>query len=249
MIIQTRQPKKQIGFGFIILIFLSSCAIVQNSRIEKFESFVGKEISTCLDLSVELMDSLLVKYYDDSSSDIDSLYSYLTNGLLSDSIDWNRFYIHESFIIKYQQTAQEKGLTNELFLQYSDSKISNGRISVIYEYRPKDSTVALSTMNREWKLSHNEINNVDSLLDKIQKELQPNMYNKYYNGLEQFSKNNEMINEYLKKRKQFHGKANPSLVLSGFADMELDYGDYFYKRILATEILLLSDRIKYAIQQ
>ena len=246
---QIRQLRTIVGFYIVILILLSSCASNQNAKIRKFESVVGKDIATCLDLSVKLLDSLVVEYYHDHTTDIDTLFSNFTKGVIGDSIDWDRFYNHKLVVKNYQQIAQEKGLTNELFLQYKNSKIDNDSISLSYEYRPKDATAAVSTMNREWKLSDTEIKNTDSLLLAIQKEIQPNMYNKYYKGLEQVSKNNKLIGEYLRKRRQFHGRVKPSLILSGLEDLELDYSDYFYKRILATEIFLLSNNVKYTLQQ
>jgi hypothetical protein len=236
----------------------ASCSIntLKNSKIKEFESYVGEEITRTLDFSVLVLDTLLQEYYLNSGNHPDSLYLDFTKKTIHEQVEWRCFFKNKKRIEDYYDRVKNSGLRAELFLNYKgftlkkdfidDTPVNypdTSGIKVIqinYEYKSKESSRALPS-SRMWLLSESEKGNIDSVVLSVQNQIELNMHNRYYKGLELVSKRNSIVNEYLLNRKQYHGRVLPSTILKGWENLKMDYNDYFFKRIVATEILLLSD--------
>lgn len=218
----------------IILIILSACKpSSKDPRIAEFEEFLGPEKVTVINDAVLLLDSMIAEKSFQEGTNL-NLFTFFED-LCFTNPNWNEFY-NKQDIIKLKEQSKLSGLDYELRIS-TDTVYSNeeGIVSV-YSYIPKDNTT--DSFKIEMTNLFDFMIDTDSL-STFNELKQSNIFNysgKYISALELIQANDTFLKSYIDAKK--NDMILPCIHVNNINYLNVDYNDYFVKRIIAIEFLL-----------
>lgn len=228
---------KRIYRIIIVVLIILSCKpqSKDDSRVKRFEEFMGPEMSKSINLTSELLDSIIVKNF--AFNDLDSAYRAFLMLCYSDTINWDQISIDSVELQYVKDKAESSGLIDELYLKLIDIQFDDGVIKYEYHYIPKGDSIALSSVTGSAVIPAHELSNVDSLIREWRQIKVSNHNNRFTQGLELIMESDSTIINYLEFRK-IAGSISTHLIAGYFLHHVEGYSDYFVKRIIAVELLL-----------
>jgi len=200
-------------------------------RIEKFESFLGKEESNALNELVKTFELFLEFNFDNSI--IDSSYNdYLTKTLDYDfaNITW---IFDEELQERTYELFEKSGLSYQIYLKPIEVWKDDNTIKIKYLYIDKNDTVeglASRSVHKSWNSFQ-----VDSIINQEKELITYNRNGRFFRGLELIKEQDSTIIKYLDDKNAM-GDLAPSIVAGGLLAYNPNFSDYFLKRIIAVEL-------------
>jgi len=213
----------------IILLLILSCS--NKSEILEFEAILGIEnIETLNSLVIDFETNFLKEYYPNSTTE-KAYVEYLTE-LESDIYgNWKR--PSKKSIEKFNNSKLKEivyGIPDSIWIIKSPNKSrTEYRIRRKYLNSKGEYYTGIS------ESSISKVNNEDSLKIVLKNYYDINYLGKYREGLEVIAKKDKFINKYLKMT-QKSGILDPRMVAYEMLIADLDFDDYFVKRMIITEI-------------
>ena len=224
----TRPTKILLTSIFSLLIF--SCS--NKKQIAEFELILGEENSeTLTSMVVEFENGFLKSKYPKLS--IEKAYSeYLTELESNITGNWER--PTKKDIDKFNQSELKKvvyGLPDSIWVEESENKNRT-------EYRIRRKYL---TSNGEYKIGTLEssipkVSDEDSLIATLQNHYDINYFGKYREALKSVSIEDKFIKKYLQMTTEA-GMMDPRMIAYEMLIADLDFDDYFIKRLIVIEIV------------
>ena len=220
----------------ILLLFIAIQPVTKDSRIQRFQDFLGKDRVMVIDQAVLLLDSIVTEKY--KSKNITKNYQRLLLDLKKHKIDWYEM-LDKQKMNRLDSLSRLSGLWQELYLDSQNTYLDDNEIVSTFIYTPNDSlTDSLSIESRllipQWMGDSLQI---DSLIQAEKRKIEFNYRGKYIKALEQIQENDSVIINYV-EHKYIAGTIPHSTLAHGFLYVKANLDDYFIKRILAIELLL-----------
>jgi len=196
----------------MILLLVFSCST--KSEITEFDFFLGKSnIETLNFMVIDFETSFLKKKYPNSTIK-EAYLKYLID--IESNIQGNWEKPSKKSIAKFNKSKFKKiiyGIPDSI---YSKGEYQSGTL----------------------KANISKVNNEDSLIKKLKNHYDINHFGKYRKALTIVSKKNKFIKSYLKMTKE-DGMLDPRRIAHEILIADLDFDDYFIKRLIITEIVYL----------
>jgi hypothetical protein len=242
----------------IILTILTSVFIIQGCTQKKkdndiivFESTLSNKNAKELNEIIKEFDNYLLARFPSNNS-IDSSYRlFLTKICLSDD-----FFLSKSdslFLVKLRNRFSNSGLQKELLLTPDTMFLINENKGLFRRYIYIDSQMdTVGVINDTFPLPPNprnidftEIDFYNFLNKKHQLQLF-NVFGEYFRGLKKIKNRNTFISSYIEEKMQvlidsgqlrYSGFNDFKLFACGLKSQNIDFSDYFIKRIIVIELL------------
>ncbi len=215
-----------------MLIVLIACQNESSdSRIEKFENFLGKDNSELLSRKVSSFELFLnINFKDLSIEDAYIKYLQIIESGEFENTDWKYDGTGYAGINKMIENSR---LRREIWLRPDTVWIENGELYCEYRYIDNKDTFLIRGNSLPPK--YDLIENQDSIIN-IEKQLSVfNLNGKYFRGLELVKGTDSILISYIES-KHVVGNVAPTIVAGGILYYKADFSDYFVKRIIAVEL-------------
>jgi hypothetical protein len=210
---------------FILLLLIVSCS--NNERIAEFEKILGKEKSeTLTSMVAEFENGFLKNKYPDLNSE-QAYERLLTEMRDSKSQSWNK-------LPKFDKSRFDKSQLKHEIYSYVDSvwieTTEDPKIVMQYKYldietfRKRKSLISYRPQDEK---------NKDSIIRNFYTWTDLNYNGRFWVALKETCQKDKFIVNYLDNAKTF-GPVQPEWMLDMFLDTNLNYSDYFIKRIIIT---------------
>jgi hypothetical protein len=216
--------------NLIILLLLCSCS--NKSEIAEFENTLGKEnIETLNSLVIDFETTFLKKKYPNSSTE-KAYVKYLTEIESDMNGIWGR--PSKKSIGKFNNSQLKNivyGIPDSIWVINSPYK-SRTEYRVRRKYLNIKGEYDFGTL----EASIPKVNNEDSLIATLENHYDINYFGKYIKALKGVSKKNKFVEEYLEMI-QDGGMLDHRLLAYKMLIADLDFDNYFTKRLILTEIV------------
>lgn len=224
----TKPSKILLTLIFPLLIF--SCS--NKKQIAEFESILGEENSETLTSMVSEFENGFLKAKYPNLSTEKAYSEYLTELESNITGNWERS--TKKNIDKFNQSALKKvvyGIPDSIWIEKTQNKNRT-------EYRIRRKYL---TVKREYEIGTLEasipkVSDEDSLIATLENHYDINYFGKYRKALKTIAKKNKFIKKYLQMTKEA-GMLDPRMIAYEMLIADLDFDDYFIKRLIVTEIV------------
>jgi len=213
----------------IIILFLI-CSCTNDKQIAEFESVFGKEKSETLTFLVSDFENDFLKNQYPNLSTVEA-YKYFLH----------QFAIQDTSNFRKMSNKSEKRFNKNDFRfeinSYVDSawiekhtvkfKLKFKNENNVFDYKTSEGGIPSWLINAE----------TDSIIQFYTQRVEVNNAGRYWKALKQVSKNNDFIIDYIDKTKASGGGFIPVILAQQMLKSDLDYSDYFIKRIIVTEFV------------
>ena len=215
---------------FIFLLLISSCS--NKNQIVKFEKILGKEDSETLTSIVTEFENGFLKTNYPNLNTKKAYAEFLIDIESKRKLNWAK--PTEIQLKKFNQSNLKNvvyGIPDSIWIVENQKKTRT-------EYRVRRKY--LNTKG-EYKIGTLEatipkINNNDSLITTLENYYDINYFGKYREALNTASKKNKFVQKYIEKTQEV-GTLNIRLIAEKMTGANLDFDDYFTKRLIITEIV------------
>ncbi|WP_299339508.1 hypothetical protein [uncultured Psychroserpens sp.] len=219
---------------FFILILIFSCS--NEDQISKFESILGKDNSgTLTHLVSDFEKDFLKRNYPDLK--IEKAYLKFLSELENDpNGNWKKTSkksreLFNNSSLKLQVYGIADSVWIDKKLDSLSSKSSIPMIKVKWKYLGQNGKYNYGSSESSYDTSKNE----DSIIAQRKKYIVINYYGKYREALKYVAEHNKFINKYLDMT-QAAGSLHPSMLAYEMLIDDVDFSNYFIKRLIVTEI-------------
>lgn len=216
----------------LTLIILTSCQNHnKDSRIEKFENFLGNDYSELLSRKVDSFEQFLrINFKNLNLNEAYLEYLEIIESGQFENYDWK---YEETGRAEINELIENSGLRREIWLRPDTVWIENGDIHYEYYYIDNKDTSYIkgNTISPKYDLVENQ----DSIIN-IEKQLSTfNLNGRFIGGLELIKDSDSSLISYIDDK---HAATNiaPTIIASGLLYHKADCSDYFIKRIIAIEL-------------
>lgn len=214
---------------FLILLVVYGCS--NRKQIVEFEEILGQKNSETLNSMVSDFEiSFLNKKYPNSS--VKQAYKeYLSDIESNISGDWER--PPENNIERFNKSELKEviyGIPDSIWIIQSNYK-SRTKYKVRIKYLDSKNEFQIGTLES----SIPKVRNEDSLVKALKNNYYINYFGKYRKALYSVSDKNVFVKEYLKITQDV-GTLDPRMVAYKMLIADLDFDNYFTKRMIITEI-------------
>jgi hypothetical protein len=223
------------AFFLLLIILLVSCSSEtkkdQKSNIKKFENFLGKEKSNVLNQQVVWFENFLLHQFGGVS--IEEAYKVFLKTLSEDrweEIDWNYDSINKK---QLDELSESSGLRKEIWLLPDSVWIDEKTIHTSYKYMFNGYNTGSTS---EFSCRYCSADELDSLLISELRNYKFNYSGEFIRGLEIVLDGHFFIKSYLEEKKELNA-LGPSVIADWMLRANLDFSNYFIKRIIIAELL------------
>jgi len=222
---------EKIIFILIVLTLIACQNQDQDSRIEKFENFLGKENSELLSKKVESLDKfLLINFKGYSLNEAYFEYLKIIESSGFENNDWKYKGTGRAGI---KELFEKSGFRREIWHRPDTVWLEEGDVHWENIYIDKNDTTFVkgSTLSRDFDL----IENKDSIINDYSQLLRFNLNGRFFRGLEQIKDSDSTLIYYIED-KRAATNISPTVLAGLLIYYKADFSDYFIKRIIAIEL-------------
>jgi major membrane immunogen (membrane-anchored lipoprotein) len=214
------------------LIVMTACQNQKrDSRIEKFENFLGKYNSELLSTKVDSFEKFLKINFKDLNLE-EAYFEYL-NIIESGEFEKTDWKYEGTGYAEINELIERSGFRKEVWLRPDTVWIENGDLHFEYVYIDKKDTSIIKGNSLSPK--YDLIENQDSIIN-IEKQLTTfNINGRFMRGLEMIKDSDSTLISYIED-KQIMRDIAPSIIAGRLIFYKADFSDYFIKRIIAIEL-------------
>lgn len=203
----------------------------RDSRIEKFENFLGKYNSELLSTKVDSFEKFLKINFKDLNLE-EAYFEYL-NIIESGEFEKTDWKYEGTGYAEINELIERSGFRKEVWLRPDTVWIENGDLHFEYVYIDKKDTSIIKGNSLSPK--YDLIENQDSIIN-IEKQLTTfNINGRFMRGLEMIKDSDSTLISYIED-KQIMRDIAPSIIAGRLIFYKADFSDYFIKRIIAIEL-------------
>jgi len=222
---------RNIIFIFTLIIITACQNQKTDFRIEKFETFFGKDNSELLSKKVVSFEKFLKINFEDLN--LEEAYLGYLNIIESGEFEKSHWKYGGTGYDEINQLIEKSELRREIWLRPDTVWIENGDIHYEYIYIDNKDTSFIkgNTLSPKYDL----IENQDSIIN-IEKQLSTfNLNGRFIRGLELIKDSDSTLISYIDDK---HAATNiaPTIIAGGLLYHKADFSDYFIKRIVAIEL-------------
>jgi hypothetical protein len=218
----------------IILLLIISCS--NKKQITEFEEILGDENSKTLTHLVDDFETeFLKKYY--SHLDISKAYrQFVIDVKKQGGFNFSNNISEKSKLIFEQSNLRLEiySIPDSIWIKHSNNVVVT---KIRYKNLTSDGTFQFNTSESSY--NDDGIINKDSILNTINKNHGGmNFSGRYKKALETIFQESGFVNEYI-DTKDAAGSGNPSIFVSRILSSNIDFKDYFIKRLILTELVYI----------
>ncbi|WP_025743533.1 hypothetical protein [Aquimarina pacifica] len=221
---------------FLILILLVSCS--DEKQISEFENVLGKENSQTLTYLVsDFENDFLKKNYPNLNTE-QAYRNFLTKLENNVAVNWKKQSEQSRKIFDNSKLKLEiYSIPDSIWIERSPKKrtLSNTGPTIIIKRKSLKSDGTFEFSTSETSFRYPDSVNEDSIINSQKRYVAINYFGKYRNALNSVSKHHKFIEKYLYMT-ELAGILDPRLVAAEMLNMNVDFSDYFIKRLIVTEI-------------
>ncbi|TCK67225.1 hypothetical protein DFQ05_0998 [Winogradskyella wandonensis] len=215
---------------FTFLLLISSCS--NKEQIAEFENVLGKENSGTLTSMVSEFENDFLKTKYPNISTEKAYSEYLTELESNIAGNWER--PSKKNIDKFNKSELKKvvyGLPDSIWVEESRNK-NRTEYRIRRKYLNTKGGYEIGTL----EASIPKVTDEDSLVATLKNYYDINYFGKYREALKTVSKEDKFVKKYLQMTKEA-GMLDPRMIAYEMLIADLDFDDYFIKRLIVTEIV------------
>ncbi|MFD0963211.1 hypothetical protein [Pseudofulvibacter geojedonensis] len=211
----------------ILIVFMSSCS--NGNRIKTFENILGRDNDKSLKLVVSDFENIFLKNEYPNLS-IEGAYKAFLIDVINEKDGL------ENRLDRSKQRFENSNLKFDIY-SYVDSVWIEKEEKLIYlKYKYLNSKGVFSFRESQVSYNHDKESKEHLLIDYYKTWVDINYNGKYWIALKAISSEDPFINHYMKMTNSV-GLIQPNILAKEMLSRDLNYSDYFIKRIIATMII------------
>ena len=226
--------KKKMRISIIILTIIVMTAYQNqksDSRVEKFENFIGKLNSELLSKKVDSFEKFLKINFKDLS--LEEAYLEYLNIIESGEFENTDWKYEGTGYAEINDLIERSEFRKEIWLRPDTVWIEDGDLHYEYVYIEKKDTSIIK--GNSFSPKYDLVENQDSIIN-IEKQLSTfNLNGKFIRGLESIKDSDSTLISYIEDKQAMRDLA-PTIIAGGLIYHKADFSDYFIKRIIAIEL-------------
>ena len=203
----------------------------RDSRIEKFENFLGKYNSELLSTKVDSFEKFLKINFKDLN--LEEAYLEYLNIIESGEFEKTDWKYEGTGYAEINELIERSGFRKEVWLRPDTVWIENGDLHFEYVYIDKKDTSIIKGNSLSPK--YDLIENQDSIINIEEQLTTFNINGRFMRGLELIKDSDSTLISYIEDKQTMRDIA-PSIIAGRLIYYKADFSDYFIKRIIAIEL-------------